>query len=195
MRALLAALAGALLCGACATADPPPPDRYYRLAGADAGRKVDWKVRIVVQPVEAHGVYSERPLLFRRGGAEAPLEQYHYHLWAEAPAQLLGDLLADHLRAVYGGTSVFSPGARVPPDLVIRPRLRALEQVQEPSLQARLALQFVVTDDLHAPLLALDFDESEPLGGPSPEEFAAGINRLAVRACAQLAEKLATLRS
>ncbi|HUP90869.1 MAG TPA: ABC-type transport auxiliary lipoprotein family protein [Solimonas sp.] len=197
MRLWMRLLAVAVVLLAACASDPPPPDRYFRLEPVAAAAATGGSnVHVVVEPFEAHGVYSERPLIFRRTDLEhAPLEQFNYHFWAEPPSILFGDLLADHLRGVYGERNVFRSTSRVRPDLVVRPRLRGIEQVLGAGgAQAHLAVQFVVTDDLHAPLLVLDFDESEKLAGTAPEEYVGAINRMAQRACASLAQKLAGLR-
>lgn len=189
-----AALLALLVLAAGCASDPPPPDRYYRLESIPAESAGKWNRRIVVQPFEAHGVYSERALLFRREAAGGTaIEQYNYHYWAEPPALMLGDLVADHLRGAFGERQVHRSASRVRPDVVVRPRLRNLVQVLDPEPRALLSIQFTVTDDVNSPLLVLDYDEAAPLPGTAPREYIEAINRMAGEAAAQLAAKLAAL--
>lgn len=188
-----ALLAIVTLAAGCAS-DPPPPDRYYRLEPVAATPAGAWNRRIVVQPFEAHGVYSERALLFRRQAAGGTaLEQYNYHYWAEPPALMLGDLVTDHLRGAFGERQVYRSSSRVRPDIVVRPRLRNLVQVLDPQPQALLSIQFTVTDDLNAPLLVVEFDEAAALPGTAPRDYIEAINRLAGQAAQRLAAQLAAL--
>lgn len=179
-----------LLTCACATA-PTPNDRFYRLELPQAAAATAPFDRVVVvNAFEAYGAVAERPLLYRQDASPA-LTQYHYHLWAEPPAQMLSDALARHLRVLLGEERVYTRSARARADLVVRPRLRKLEQVLgEQSARAELALQFVVSEPGNQPLFVLEFDQSEAAASAAPDDYVVAIDKLIGRAYNELGQRL-----
>lgn len=180
----------ALLTAACAVA-PTPSDRFYRLELPQAAAsKLPIDRVVVVNAFEAYGAVAERALLYREEGSPA-LTQYHYHLWAEPPAQMLSDALARHLRVLLGEERVYTRSARARADLVVRPRLRKLEQVLgEGGARAELALQFVVSEPGNQPLFVLEFDQSEAAASAAPEDYVVAIDKLIGRAYNELGQRL-----
>jgi ABC-type uncharacterized transport system auxiliary subunit len=85
---------------ACASA-PLPEDHYYRLDNLAPGATRLNTARFVsinVQRIHMTGIYGERPLLYSSAQAPTELRQYHYHYWADSPARLIQERLADYLR-------------------------------------------------------------------------------------------------
>src|SRR5438067_2180083 len=82
----------AMVLAACSI-EPPPPDRFFRIAVAPPAAAASAGFRVQVEPVEAAGLYTERPLVFERDGNGGALEQYHYYFWTESPDLLLVDAL------------------------------------------------------------------------------------------------------
>ncbi len=94
-----------LLCGlaACAAA-PLPEDHYYRLAialPATAQTAPPPIASINVRRIHMTGIYGARPLLYSSAQTPTELRQYHYHYWADNPARLIQEQLAEYLRAAH----------------------------------------------------------------------------------------------
>jgi len=174
-----------LLLSACA-ATPPTPDVYYRLELPDAPRLGAYERSIVVEPVRAQGIYSERPLLYARG---ATVQQYAHHLWAESPALLLQDALMQSLRNA-GATQIHSPELRTSGDLVIRSRLRRMELVTDTEPRALLAIDFSVSDRKGEVVLSQHFEKTQHLDEAAPEAYVEAVANLAAEACTALAQAL-----
>ncbi len=94
-----------LIFGLAACAAPPlPDDHYYRLdidAPGAAPATPPLMTSINVQRINMVGIYGERPLLYSSAQAPTELRQYHYHFWADSPARLIQEQLADYLRAAH----------------------------------------------------------------------------------------------
>lgn len=175
-----------LLLAACAAGPAPLPDVYFRLEPPPAPALGPLARRIVVEPVEAPGIYSERPLLWARGPA---LQQYYRHYWAEAPSRQLQEALVTALRQA-GATQVYSAADRVRGDLYLRCRLRRYELQTEGPRRAVLALEMLVTDGGQRPVLRLDFARDKPVADASPRAYVDAQAALSGEAFAGLARRL-----
>ena len=161
------ALTALLALTACSNV-PAPIERYYRPEIAAPEPHTPLTLRMLVEPFEVHGLYSDRPLVYLDG--EGAYQQSHFHNWLESPSQLLGDSLLGYLRAAYGAESAFLPDARLEGDLTIRTRLRRFERIPgADSAQALLALEIVVTARSGRLLGSIDFEESAAAGKTIPE--------------------------
>ncbi len=191
MRALTVFVA-VLLVQACSNLPAPPPDQYFRLATPPAAAAVSSAVRIQVENVEAHGVYAERPLLYRSGGKSAAAQQYRYELWAEPPAKMLRNTLVDHLRSQYGADRVWTSEARARADFVLRGRLRALDQLREGAGgRALLSLEFLVNDAEGNVVAVFEYSEEIPAASISVSDYVAALNQGLTRAYTGLGRRLA----
>lgn len=191
MRAAVV-FASALLASGCGSLPAPPPDQYFRLNAPPAAAAVSSGVRIQVEHVEAHGVYAERPLLFRSGGKSGATQQYRYELWSEPPAKMLRNTLVDHLRSQYGAERVWTSEARSPADLTVRGRLRAMEQVMDgASARALLSLEYVVNDAEGNVIAVFEFNEEIAASSANVNDFVAALNQGLARAYAGLDRRLA----
>lgn len=184
-----AALIISLLLAACAAGPAPLPDVYFRLEPAPAPALGTLSRRIVVEPVDAPGIYGERPLLWARGPA---LQQYYRHFWAEAPSRQLQEALIAALRQA-GASQTYSAGDRVRGDLYLRCRLRRFELQTEGPRRAVLALEMLVLDRGQRPVLRLDFARDKPVAEASPRAYVDAQAALAGEAFAELARRLWTL--
>lgn len=95
MKRFSAAALIALCLAACQSVPPVPENKYYRLqapSGVSATRPL-LTSEVIVLPLQADGLYSERAMLFSSDGARQ-LQQYHYHHWLYPPAQVVQEFLA-----------------------------------------------------------------------------------------------------
>lgn len=73
-----------------------PETHFYRLPTITLPAQTQQFSQLVIRPVQASGLYHERAMLYAEQSQPLQLQRYHYHLWAEKPAELVG-------RALYQG--------------------------------------------------------------------------------------------
>jgi uncharacterized lipoprotein YmbA len=183
MRHAVMIVVAAWLLASCAAA-PVPTNAYYTLAPLSEGKSAPLKARLMVEPFQILGIYTERPLLYRNGVA---LSQYRYQFWAEPPALMWRDALIDYLRN-HGATNVLMPESRVSSEYVLRTRLKRVEQVLGAggTAKALLSLEFAVADSAGKLVLTLVCEEQKALASDDPEDYVKAINELAGRAFTKL---------
>lgn len=130
-RSLLRAIAAVGLACGCA-GGPTPRTHYWRLEAPAPGGEAPVRLPGVVQVERpsASGLLQTRPLLVSDAARPNALAQYDYHVWTEAPPELVQRTLADHLRAAGVARRVVTPELRVPADYVVSGRLRRFERVR-----------------------------------------------------------------
>lgn len=138
---------GSLLAQGCAAVDPPPEDRFYRLApeaeppGAAEGPALPGV--LAVERPRADALTGERALVWTRGGTSPRLERHRYHYWVEPPTDAVQQHLADFLRRAGVARAVVTPAARVQADYRLTGRLERFERVlgaQGPAVHVALRL-------------------------------------------------------
>jgi uncharacterized lipoprotein YmbA len=169
---------------------PAPPVHYYRVEISAPASASSFAGRIVVEPFETYGIYTERPLLFRSGDATHALEQYHYQFWAEPPAVALRDSLVVYLRGAFASAQVVQAGGRTRGDLTVHARLKRFEHLLGSPSQAAFAVEFRVVDADDNERLQWAFDEKASAGGASVEDFVAAMDQLVAKAYSGLVERL-----
>lgn len=173
------------LAAGCAGNPPVEPERFFRPQLARLPLRGDTPLRIVVEPVEVHGIYADRA--FVSHAVDGAYRQSTGRSWIGPPSLLLGDLLVEQLRAAYGEDSVFAPQARVRGEISLRAQLRRLERLQgaDGGDQAWLAIEFVLTGRGGVLLGSRVFDEALPAGS-SAADYVAAQSQLLDRAIAAL---------
>jgi ABC-type uncharacterized transport system auxiliary subunit len=147
MRKLAPALL--LIFGLAACASPPlPEDHYYRLdidvSGAAPGA-ASLAASVNVMRINMTGIYGERPLLYSSAQAPTELRQYHYHYWADSPARLIQEQLADYLRAAHLARDVTALSNGAAADYQINGTVQRFEQrLDNNGAQAYVELELTV---------------------------------------------------
>ncbi len=124
-------VAAILMLSAC-TQPPLPKDHYYRLGGIgsnDGPFATPFKGILEVDRFLADGLVGGRSLLFTEIGKEQEVQEYHYHLWTEAPPSLIQVSLIAYLRDIKAADNITTPEMRLNPDYVISGRIRHLERI------------------------------------------------------------------
>lgn len=137
-----------LVLAGCAGA-PAPQEQFYRLEVEPPTRRLGAPLvrALVVDRVDGQALLHQRPLVFAEAGSDAALHQYHYHSWVEPPTALIGEELADYLRAAGVAGTVVTPRLRVPADWELIGRLRRFERlVGEGGARAVVELELAVRD-------------------------------------------------
>jgi cholesterol transport system auxiliary component len=192
MRRGVAALAGLALLAACAAVQPPAADpaSTYVLealpptAAPPAKRDV---VLEVAAPRARAGFDTPQMAYTRRAHA---LEYFAKHRWADAPARMLGPLIAQALeqsggfRAVVQAPSLAAASLRLDTELV-----RLQQDFSEPPSRVRLTVRAQLLDaEGRRVLAAAEFDETELASSDDPYGGVLAANRALARLLARLAE-------
>lgn len=136
MAALVVLTLGSMACGSAKSSD------YYTLrvnpsansAGVTGGKQLG-----VALPQAAHLLRQDRLVYFTN---DNQLNFYQYHRWAESPVFMVRRLLIEHLRARGGFGQVVPYQAQKGLDYLLRGRLLAMEEVDEPDrILARFGLE------------------------------------------------------
>lgn len=193
----VAALLATLL-GACGTAPPAEPDRYFRLqapaTATPGGRPV--AATLVVRELATRGFEGGRAIVYRT--AETPLETNRYRnlLWEVAPGPAMAGMLADGLRQVDLFELVILPDQRARAEYLLEGELARFEHLptdRPPAVAVEFSLILVRSRD-RSPLATRRYSGREPVADGTPEGMAEAFNRLAGRLVADAVRDLAALR-
>lgn len=137
---LLALLSGCGLGGANV-----PETHFYRLPAISLPVQPQQFSQLVIRPVQANGLYHERAMLYAEQSQPLQLQRYHYHLWAEKPAELVGRALYQGLHSS-GIAAQISQGLLQPDQAVyIDTRIEQFERlILDNGVKVQVALQFTV---------------------------------------------------
>ena len=101
-------------------------------------------ITLLVGRITASHLYNDDRIVY--GSGPVQLGTYDYHRWAEAPANMIQDLLIATLRSSGQYGSVARVASSVRGDYVLRGHLTSMYGVDQPSLVARFSLQLELYD-------------------------------------------------
>ncbi len=193
MRKAAIAVLSLIVLSACGTAHAR---RYFQIRSVAPEEPALPMIerRLAVEPAAADPLYDDIRIVYRVTPFE--VKYYPYEFWAEKPGQMVTDAVVEFL----GRKKAFAAVARGPvregADIVLRPRLLVLEEIDNPAAwQARLAMEFEFADaGTGRPLLAWSFDRKAPMASKQIGLFPAACSRILeeelVKAVAELARVL-----
>jgi ABC-type uncharacterized transport system auxiliary subunit len=122
--------------------------------------------RLQVEPAAVDPLYDDIRILYRVSPFE--VKYYPYEFWAEKPGKLAADSMAAFLvvKKVFPAVQRGVAGlAKEPPDLLLRSRVRVLEEIDSPNAwQARLAMDLEFVDAKTGKAVAsASFDRKESM--------------------------------
>lgn len=170
-----------LIFGLAACASPPlPEDHYYRLEiDAPGAVTPPLAASINVQRINMTGIYGERPLLYSSAQAPTELRQYHYHYWADSPARLIQEQLADYLRAAHLASDVTLASSGAASEYQISGTVLRFEQrLDNTGAQAYVVLELTLqrTADSHR-LFSKSYRADIPTRDSTPLAAAQGLSQ------------------
>jgi cholesterol transport system auxiliary component len=177
MRKAALAVLAVSLAAACLSS---PLKRYFEIQSLSSTETALPKIerRLAVEPPAVDPPYDGIRILFRVSPYE--FRYYPYEFWVEKPAEMISAAMADFL----SGQKAFSGIDRGPllqgdGDLVLRSRVRALEEIDNPDVwQARLAMDLAFVDaKTGAVVLAWSFDRKGQMAGKKVAELPAVVSR------------------
>ena len=169
----LALVGAALAASACGSVRPI---YYYSLdppAVTPAADKLD--VSLVIGRIGAPLVYRDTRIVYRIGPNEMGL--YQDHRWAEAPAELVQEMVFQSLRRSKRYKSVQLISSNVRGDYVLRGRVDRFEEVDNP-LSSRVWMHFSLYDPTQGKTVwSQDYQNDAPVSAKEVSAVAASLNQ------------------
>jgi ABC-type uncharacterized transport system auxiliary subunit len=178
MRRTLAVIGIPLVLAVMAGCGATRPSKYYTLEVPDTPSAAghSYPVSLLVGRFAAPHLFRDDRLVYRSRSAE--MGTYEYHRWAEPPTEMLEAMLVRLLRASgqYRSVELLRSNARG--DYIVRGRLSALEEVDDGSPLARVALEI----ELYSPKTGTTvwsrlYRHDEPVNGKSVPAVVEALNR------------------
>jgi len=158
VRTILWLLCCVLLIGGCAQA-PVPPAKFYRIYTTNPQEAaIDAYLNgvLVVRRFLADGLVGERAIVFGEGAGSNPLQQYHYHAWAESPTRMLQELLVAYLRRNNAAVEVITPETRVDAKFELSGKIKRMEQIRGADTRVVVELEFALSEPRAGRLIWVD---------------------------------------
>lgn len=156
-----------LILTACSSQAPLPTDRYYRLpelTGITIDKERVNSISVVI--FQTDGLFNERAIVHTAD--EIELEQYHYHHWADSPARLLQERLAELLRMSAFSKTVLTT-FEGNSDLIIKGQLKSFERIKNVDTdEVNVSLQLRADKNNGGlPVLYKEYNETTAVKGQS----------------------------
>jgi len=178
MRRTVAVIGIPLVLAVMAGCGATRPSKYYTLEVPDKPPATghSYPVSLLVGRFAAPHLFRDDRLVYRSRNAE--MGTYEYHRWAEPPTEMLETMLVRLLRASgqYRSVELLRSNARG--DYIVRGRLSALEEVDDGSPLARVALEI----ELYSPKTGTTvwshfYRHDEPVNGKTVPAVVEALNR------------------
>jgi ABC-type uncharacterized transport system auxiliary subunit len=147
-------------------------------------------ITLLVGRFTASHLYHDDRLVY--GSGPVQLGTYEYDRWAEAPADMVQDLLIAQLRRTGQYSTVSRVTSSVRGDYVVRGQLLEMYGVDQPSLVARFSLQLELYDPVgRATLWNQTYTHDEPVQGKTVPNIVEAMDRNVGEGLQQLSAGLA----
>lgn len=128
MKFRLVIVLSGILAG-CAGPGAVPEDHYYTLHFDGSGAslaKLHTPTTVHIAPLQAGGIYADRPIVYHTTEKPLELHRYHYHYWSDSPSALLSQGLTECLRAAGVATRA---GQRETGGLLVTGRVLGMDRI------------------------------------------------------------------
>jgi ABC-type uncharacterized transport system auxiliary subunit len=133
-------------------------------------------INLLVSRITASHLYHDDRLVY--GSGPVQLGTYDYDRWAEAPADMVQDLLISTLRSTGQYASVARVASSVRGDYVLRGHLNQMYGVDQPALVARFSLQLELYDPQgRAIVWSQTYTHDEPVEGKNVPAIVEAMDR------------------
>jgi ABC-type uncharacterized transport system auxiliary subunit len=157
----------ALVASSVAACGAPRPVKYYVIdlpSAPAATSTAPLPITLLVGRISAAHLYHDDRLVY--GSGPVQLGTYEYDRWAEAPADMVQDLLISTLRSTGQYANVARVASSVRGDYVLRGHLTEMYGVDQPALVARFSLQLELYDPQgRATVWSQTYTHDEPVQG------------------------------
>lgn len=165
-----------VFCCGCGVARPV---KYYALNNETTpvnSSDPRFPVTILVARLTSSHLYRDDRLVYEAGPVE--LGTYEYQRWAASPVDMLQQLLISSLRSTGQYRSVAAMGSNAQGDYILRGHLDALDEVDEPQLAARFAVDLELYDPhAGATLWTGSYSHEEPVTGKKVPDVVEAIDK------------------
>ena len=181
-----------LIAGFSASCGSSRPIKFYALtvpAETPQTASPQFPIAIRVARVTAGHLYRDERLVYRTAGVE--LGTYEYQRWSEPPVDMIQDTLIAALRATKEYQSVDPVASNGTGAYIVRARLDALDEVDQPRLAARFSLRLELYDPKTAAVLWSDsYTHDEAVQGKEVVDVVKALDANVAAGTQQLAENL-----
>lgn len=193
MRQTIRSAAIALAVAALAGCGSTRPSKYYQLEVPATPPPVEvrniYPVTLLVGRIGAPHILRDDRIAYRTGPVQ--MGTYEYHRWAEPPTEMVEGILMRLLRASgrYRGVQPQRSNARG--DFIIRGRLHEFEEVSQPQLAARVAMEFELDEiETGTTVWSQFYSHDEPANGKDVPAVVEALERNVQRGLQQVAAGL-----
>lgn len=175
MVSLIFILLAAMAAGACGSGRaityytveiPPTPEASTSV----------YPITLLIGHIGGPETLMDEPIAFRSGANQ--IGTYRYHLWDEAPVQMLKTSLLRRLRASGKYESVADLGSGVQGQYVLQGRLYDFEEVDASSMTGLVSMEFELYDRKdHKLLWSRFYSHSEPVQGKTIADVVSALDR------------------
>ena len=189
-RVLIGTLLAALLALAAACGAGKPIHFYTLEPPAAAPSSAEpVPVTLLIGRFSAPIVYRDTRLLYRSGPNQ--IDIYQEQRWAEAPAEMVRGMMLRQLRSSGHYRTVHLQGTNVKGDYILRGRVLHFEEVDVPSLSARVGMEVDLYDPAHgATVWSHLYEQDEPTAGKDVPSVVAAVNRNVQRGLGEISASL-----
>ncbi len=177
MKKIAIALAAVIVLGGCGSTHAK---RYFEIRSVAPAEAALPKIakRLLVQMPSVDALYDDTRILYRVTPFE--IEYYPYEFWAEKPGKQIASAVADFLVKKEVFQAVETDPARIEPDIVLRSRVHAVEEIDNPDTWlARLAMDYQFIDAKTGETLAsAAFDRSSQIAKAHVGTLPAALSRI-----------------
>lgn len=169
------------------------PSKFYQLTavgdrplGADPS---PYAVTLLLGPITSSQLYRDDHIVYTSNGQA--MGTYEYHRWAEAPSEMIDDVLLRELQVSGRYQHVYSMRSDVHGDYVLRGRLFDLRELDGKVLAARVTFEFELHDSrTGATVWRRYYSHDEPVDGKDVPAVVAALNRNVSSGLSELREGL-----
>jgi cholesterol transport system auxiliary component len=170
------------------------PVKYFALevpetATVAQSSAAQYPVSLLVTRVAATHLYRDDRLVYGINAEE--LGTYEYARWAEPPVDMIQDSLIASLRSTKQFRSVSAVASNLRGDYLVRAHLQALDEVEQPQLAARFAMEIDLYDPKSGATVWSDsYSHDQPVQGKKVEDVVAALDQNVKTGMNQLASNL-----
>jgi cholesterol transport system auxiliary component len=171
------------------------PVKYFALEVPETptvaqSSSAQYPVSLLVTRVAATHLYRDDRLVYGINAEE--LGTYEYARWAEPPVDMIQDSLIASLRSTKQFRSVSAVASNLRGDYLVRAHLEALDEVEQPQLAARFAMEIDLYDPKSGATVWSDsYSHDQAVQGKKVEDVVAALDQNVKTGMNQLASNLA----
>lgn len=184
--------------GLAACSQPPlPRDHFYRVLIAPpkvARTTPHFKGVLEVARFVAEGITAKLPIVYSDAANPNEVMAYTYHMWTEAPEDMLSGQLVNYLRAAKIADTVVTPESRINAAYVVSGRIKRFERITGATSKGLIFLELSLRKSKNNKLIYMNTYRAEVTAtedgvGGAVAALGKGVARIFARFTADIAGK------